>query len=132
MTHHLAPPALRPRALPERYVEMRRMDPAALDPRRALASLPPLVKGYLRLGGFVGDGAVIDPQFNTTDVAIVVKTDLITQQILSSLRTAGSRRVRVISALSLRAEGEEIQGRRSKLDCRAANLRLAIQCNDLF
>ena len=31
--HHLAPPALRPRALPERYVEMRRMDPTALDVR---------------------------------------------------------------------------------------------------
>ena len=40
--------------------------------------LPPLVKGYLRLGGFVGDGAVLDPQFNTTDVCIVVKTELIT------------------------------------------------------
>ena len=35
--HHLAPPALRPRALPHRYVDMRRLDPAALDPRRALA-----------------------------------------------------------------------------------------------
>ena len=62
----------------DRYVDMRRMDPAALDPRRALAQLPPLIKGYLRLGGFVGDGAVIDRQFNTTDVAVVVKTDLVT------------------------------------------------------
>ena len=43
-------------------------------------SLPPLIKGYLRLGGFVGDGAVIDAQFNTTDVAIVVKTDLVTDK----------------------------------------------------
>jgi putative hemolysin len=42
--------------------------------------LPPLIKGYLRLGGFVGDGAVIDPQFNTTDVAIVVKTDLVSDR----------------------------------------------------
>lgn len=78
--NHLAPPALRLRALPERYVEMRRMDPDRLDRRRALVALPPLVKGYLRLGGFVGDGAVIDHQFNTTDVAIVVKTDLITDK----------------------------------------------------
>jgi putative hemolysin len=78
--NHLAPPALRPRALPDRYVEMRRMDPAAIDPRRALAVLPPLIKGYLRLGGFVGDGAVIDPQFNTTDVAVIVKTDLVTDK----------------------------------------------------
>jgi putative hemolysin len=78
--NHLAPPAIRPRALPERYVEMRRLDPASFDHRRALAALPPLIKGYLRLGGFVGDGAVTDPQFNTTDVAVVVKTDLITDK----------------------------------------------------
>jgi putative hemolysin len=78
--NHLAPPALRPRALPERYVDMRRVDPATFDRRRALAALPPLIKGYLRLGGFVGDGAVIDRQFNTTDVAVVVKTDLVTDK----------------------------------------------------
>lgn len=76
--HHLAPPSICPRALPSRYVDMRRMDPSALNPRRALAQLPPLIKGYLRLGGFVGDGAVIDRDFNTTDVAVVVKTDLVT------------------------------------------------------
>jgi len=78
--NHLAPPALRPRALPHRYVEMRRLDPAALDIRRVAGGLPPLIKGYLRLGGFVGDGAVIDHQFNTTDVAVVVKTDLVTDK----------------------------------------------------
>jgi L-ornithine Nalpha-acyltransferase len=77
--YHLAPVALRPRALPHRYVEMRRLDREDIDPKRALASLPPLIKGYLRLGGFVGDGAVIDAQFNTTDVAVVVKTDLVTE-----------------------------------------------------
>jgi len=78
--HHLAPPALRPRARAERYVEMRRLDPSSFDPRRTNQSLPPLIKGYLRVGGFVGDGAVIDGQFNTVDVAIVVKTDLVTER----------------------------------------------------
>ena len=78
--NHLAPPALRPRALPHRFVEMRRLRPDAVDTRRALAQMPPLIKGYLRLGGFVGDGAVIDQQFNTTDVAVVVKTDLVTDK----------------------------------------------------
>jgi putative hemolysin len=81
-SHHLAPPELRPRALPARYVEMQRMDPAQLDARRVLVRLPPLIKGYLRLGGWVGDGAVIDAQFNTTDVAIVVRTDLVTARYL--------------------------------------------------
>ncbi|HLJ06609.1 MAG TPA: GNAT family N-acyltransferase [Acetobacteraceae bacterium] len=78
--NHLAPPAVRPRALPHRYVDMRRLLPDRLDAKRVLAQLPPLIKGYLRLGGFVGDGAVIDRQFNTTDVAVVVKTDLVTDK----------------------------------------------------
>jgi L-ornithine Nalpha-acyltransferase len=78
--NHLAPPALRPRALPHRYVDMRQVLPNSIDPKRTLNGLPPLIKGYLRLGGFVGDGAVIDRQFNTTDVAVVVKTDLVTDK----------------------------------------------------
>jgi putative hemolysin len=78
--HHLAPPELRARALESRYVEMRRRDPATIDSRRALAGLPPLIKGYLRLGGFIGDGAVIDEQFNTTDVLIMVKTSRVTEK----------------------------------------------------
>lgn len=78
--YHLAPPALRPRALAERYVPMTRLSPDDIDKKAALASLPPLIKGYLRLGGFVGDGAVIDAQFNTTDVSIIVKTELVTDK----------------------------------------------------
>jgi len=77
---HLAPPAFRARALAHRYVEMNRLPMAVIDPARALAGLPPLIKGYLRLGGFVGDGAVIDADFNTVDVCIVVKTDLVTEK----------------------------------------------------
>jgi putative hemolysin len=89
--HHLAPPALRTKALPERYVDMKLLpreafDPDAafedlkLDPRGGNNSLPPLIKGYIRVGGFVGDGAVIDYQFNTTDICIIVKTDLMTRR----------------------------------------------------
>jgi len=71
---------LRPRALSERYVDMRRLSMGAIDPGRALAALPPLIKGYLRVGGFVGDGAVIDDQFNTTDVCVLVKMDLVSSK----------------------------------------------------
>lgn len=78
--HHLAPPGLRPRALAARYVGMSRCPPAAFDPARVFARLPPLIKGYLRLGGFVGDGAVIDLEFNTTDVCVVVETELVTKR----------------------------------------------------
>ncbi len=78
--YHLAPPALRPRAVPGRYESMNFMAPERIDAPRVLASLPPLIKGYIRLGGFVGDGAVVDTQFNTTDVCVVVKTDLVTER----------------------------------------------------
>jgi putative hemolysin len=46
-----------------------------VDPRTALKALPPLIKGYLRLGAFVGDGAVIDHQFGTTDVLIILPVE---------------------------------------------------------
>jgi len=78
--YRLAPPALRARALPEQYVEMNRLPKDAIDLERAPAELPPLIKGYLRLGGFVGEGAVVDADFNTVDVCIVVKTDLVTEK----------------------------------------------------
>ncbi len=92
--HHLAPPALRAKALPDVYVDMKRMpyeafDPDAafdttmkVDPRSGLNSLPPLIKGYLRAGCFVGDGAFIDHQFNTIDVCIIFKTDLLTDRYM--------------------------------------------------
>ena len=78
--HHLAPPALRPRAVASRYVSMNILPSSEINTRAAINALPPLIKGYLRLGGFVGDGAVIDEQFNTIDVCIVVKTDLVTDK----------------------------------------------------
>lgn len=79
---HQAPRHLRPRALAPLYTEMRLLPAAGLDERAALAALPPLVKGYLRLGGFFGDGAVIDNQFNTIDVCVIVKTDRVAEKYM--------------------------------------------------
>jgi len=91
--HHLAPEHLRPRALAHRYVDMNLLPPEATDRRAALNALPPLIKGYLRLGGFVGDGAVIDHQFNTVDVCVVVKTDLVTGKYFRHyIREVGAER----------------------------------------
>lgn len=87
--NHLAPEAIRARALPERYVATNilpasQVDATAavaeLDARATLSALPPLIKGYLRLGGMIGDGAVIDPVFKTTDVCIIVVTDLLAEK----------------------------------------------------
>jgi len=75
--YHMAPEGIRPVALPAHYVNMNLMPKEDVVPRAALVVLPPLIKGYLRLNGMVGDGAVIDYAFNTTDVSIVVNTDLL-------------------------------------------------------
>ena len=74
--HHnnLAPERIRASALPERYTEMNLMPAEEIDARRVAATLPSLIKGYLRLGGYVGDGAVVDHQFNTIDVCVIVET----------------------------------------------------------
>tara|TARA_B100000676_G_C17932193_1_gene761542 strand:- start:818 stop:1042 length:225 start_codon:yes stop_codon:yes gene_type:complete len=61
-----------------------------IDQRIGLKSVPPLIKGYLRIGGFVGDGAVIDEQFQTTDVCIVVQTKLITEKYARYFERRGS------------------------------------------
>lgn len=72
--NHLAPEALRVRALPEHFQRMDLIAPEATDPQAALAAVPPLIRGYLRLGGFVGEGAYIDHEFNTTDVCLIMDT----------------------------------------------------------
>ena len=80
--HHYAaaPEPWRARALPTRYVEMNRMSKEVISPKDALRALPPLIKGYLRLGGYIGDGAVIDDEFGTTDVLIVLPVSAIKQR----------------------------------------------------
>lgn len=60
------------RARPELYREMDLMPVEAINPRKALAAMPPLIKGYLRLGAMIGEGAVVDHAFNTTDALIVL------------------------------------------------------------
>lgn len=75
-----APDEWRVSALPSRYIEMKRVARDAIDSRRALRDLPPLVKGYLRLGCYIGDGAVIDHQFNTVDVLIVLPVSAINER----------------------------------------------------
>jgi putative hemolysin len=72
--HHAAgaPEEWQVRARAERRVEMNRLPRSEIDPRAALRALPPLIKGYLRLGAWVGDGAVVDTQFGTIDVCIVL------------------------------------------------------------
>lgn len=59
-------------ARPELYHEMDMMPVEAINPRKALAAMPPLIKGYMRIGAMFGVGAVVDHAFNTTDVLVVL------------------------------------------------------------
>lgn len=72
--HHLAPPELRVRAQPGHFQRMDLVAAAEIDRRAAMVATPALIKAYLRLGGFVGEGAWIDHAFNTTDVCLVMDT----------------------------------------------------------
>lgn len=71
---HLAPENLRVRAVENHYQNMNLSDEADVDRLRAMRNVPALIKGYLRLGGFIGDGAFVDHDFNTTDVCLVMDT----------------------------------------------------------
>lgn len=72
---HLAPPELRVRAIGPDAVPMNLVAEAEIDRRQAAAAIPALIKAYLRLGGFVGEGAFVDHAFNTTDVCLVMDTE---------------------------------------------------------
>ncbi len=87
---HLAPPPLRARALD--HVPMDRLNAASYDPRAASRALPPLIKGYLRVGAMVGDGAFVDRQFNTVDVFVVMPVDRITSRYLDRFALANDPR----------------------------------------
>lgn len=84
--NHLAPPERRVRALPERFVPMDRIARDQLNPREAKRTLPPLIKGYLSLGGYIGEGAVIDPEFKTVDCFIMVPCDTLTERYIARYR----------------------------------------------
>ena len=82
--HHYAeaPQEWRACAHGSRRVEMNRMAKDAINPKAALHELPPLVKGYLRLGAFIGDGAVVDDQFGTTDVLVILPVGAINSRYI--------------------------------------------------
>ncbi|MCO8144311.1 GNAT family N-acetyltransferase [Rhodovulum tesquicola] len=76
LLHHrfLAPEPLRVRAVEGHFQRMDLLEEDAIDRKRAMLAMPALIKAYLRLGGFVGEGAYIDRAFNTIDVCLVMDT----------------------------------------------------------
>lgn len=71
------------RAHNDQRIDMNMMAADAIDMRAALAAMPPLIKGYLRLGAGFGDGAVIDNTFKTTDVLVVLPVSAINRRYIN-------------------------------------------------
>ena len=91
--HHYAraPEGWRVTAAAQRYVAMDRLAKEAVDPKAALHALPPLIKGYLRLGATFGDGAVIDRQFGTTDVLVILPVAAINRRYIDHFGATAQR-----------------------------------------
>lgn len=86
--NHLAEPWLRPRVLSGIGVPMEQLARGTYDERRALLALPPLVKGYLRVGARFGEGAFIDRDFNTIDVCVVMPVEAISNRYAARFELA--------------------------------------------
>lgn len=77
---HLAPEALRVTARPPHAVAMDLIAEPQIDRRRAMVEMPALLKAYLRIGGVVGAGAFVDHAFNTTDVCVIMDTQVMSER----------------------------------------------------
>ncbi|GHE54047.1 hypothetical protein GCM10019059_11550 [Camelimonas fluminis] len=89
--HHFAAPPedWAVQALPSCRVDMNRMAKEAVDPKKALHALPPLIKGYLRLGASFGGEAVVDRQFGTTDVLVLLPVSFISKRYVNHFAAGG-------------------------------------------
>ena len=67
------------------------LSPDQIDRIAAVRQIPALIKGYLRLGGTVGDGAFVDHDFNTTDICLVLQKDVINALQQKIYSTGGAR-----------------------------------------
>ena len=95
----LAPPEWYARAHDGLFVDMNRVPKEQVDAKAALRALPPLIKGYLRLGAFIGNGAVIDQQFGTTDVLIILPVEKIDPRYFEHFGAPNERQSRVAAGL---------------------------------
>lgn len=74
-----------------KHVNMDLMPSEAVNERFALLAMPPLIKGYLRVGAIFGDCAVVDHEFGTTDVFVVLPVEQITPRYLAHFSVDASR-----------------------------------------
>ena len=83
---HLAPPEFRAQAIGENAIPTNVLPCDEVDRGEAVRIMPSLIKGYLRLGGFAGQGAYIDHAFGVIDVFLVVDVDRVSESLRSFYR----------------------------------------------
>lgn len=69
--HNAVSPRWSTAARPDGAAAMSRIPAHAIDSRLALRQMPPLLRGYLRIGAHVAPQAFIDQRFATTDVLVL-------------------------------------------------------------
>ncbi len=84
--NYLAPKSIRPEAIPPNNISLNFYKKKDINNNEIFKSLPPLIKGYLRLGVYIGDGAFIDKQFNKIDICIVLKYNILKEKYKNILR----------------------------------------------
>jgi putative hemolysin len=71
--------------------EMDLMPKEAIVAKQVFGALPPLIKGYLRLGASFAPNAVIDQDFNTTDVLVMLPVSHISERYIKHYRPNADR-----------------------------------------
>lgn len=79
---HACPPELHVRALPDCTADLHFPAKDTINPRRVFASLPPLIKGYLRVGAYIGEGAWLDTDFDCIDVCVIMPTNKVASKYI--------------------------------------------------
>lgn len=80
--YHAPPDNLCPVAKPDCTENLTFKAKDDLNVREIFSDLPPLIKGYLRLGAYIGKGAFLDADLNCIDVCIVLPTHKVTGKYL--------------------------------------------------
>ncbi|RLQ89296.1 GNAT family N-acetyltransferase [Notoacmeibacter ruber] len=85
-------------AQPGRGVPTDMMPAEAVDMKSALGAMPPLVKGYLRLGAMFGHEAVVDKDFGTVDVLTILPVERIASRYLTHFTPKAKQAAEALAA----------------------------------
>lgn len=90
--HHFAQaePQWQTSPLADRFANMNLIPMHQVEVKKALLSLPPLIKGYMRVGAKFGNGAVIDREFGVTDVFVVMPINEIEARYIEHFDVGGT------------------------------------------